>query len=403
MPESIQCRVRFITPAFLGGADQSGQWRTPPFKALLREWWRLAASKDHGYNHQHLRKTEGLLFGHAWLKVNGKDNKTWAMQGQVRLRLDEWRKGQLMEWPSGDRRELHPEVGKNGMRIDTHLYLGFGPLRHDKERRRTKLEKPPGINVDDTAAIKMMIPSEQWNAISHTLHLIHWFGTVGGRSRNGWGSIMLEKNNGYNPPAISDLLSGKALDQLRPITRPLDVCLEKDWPHALGSDSQGVLLWKSNNSYSEWSSAMQELARVKIAFRTACSIKKNQDKEIHGRCNPCFDDRHLLAYPVTHHGVDGWVEKDREGNFKRDKRGEYLIQSKRLANQLRFKVVKDNSNTYTCLAYHLPCGLPESLQKELGSGRIEPDRQLRVWQEIHNVLDKEMQRITPLKEGGHDQ
>ena len=30
-------QVKFLTPAFLGNAEQDGQWRTPPFKALLRQ------------------------------------------------------------------------------------------------------------------------------------------------------------------------------------------------------------------------------------------------------------------------------------------------------------------------------------------------------------------------------
>ena len=34
--------LQFCTPAFLGNAEQSGQWRTPPFKAQLRQWWRVA-------------------------------------------------------------------------------------------------------------------------------------------------------------------------------------------------------------------------------------------------------------------------------------------------------------------------------------------------------------------------
>ncbi len=35
MPETIACRVRFLTPAFLGNAEQMGQWRTPPCKAHM--------------------------------------------------------------------------------------------------------------------------------------------------------------------------------------------------------------------------------------------------------------------------------------------------------------------------------------------------------------------------------
>lgn len=38
-------KARFTTPAFLGGAEpQQGHWRTPPFKALLRQCWRIAYS-----------------------------------------------------------------------------------------------------------------------------------------------------------------------------------------------------------------------------------------------------------------------------------------------------------------------------------------------------------------------
>jgi CRISPR-associated protein Cmr1 len=31
----LEYTVSFTTPAFLGNAEQAGQWRTPPFKALL--------------------------------------------------------------------------------------------------------------------------------------------------------------------------------------------------------------------------------------------------------------------------------------------------------------------------------------------------------------------------------
>lgn len=30
--------LRFLTPAFLGDAEQNGRWRTPSLKALLRQW-----------------------------------------------------------------------------------------------------------------------------------------------------------------------------------------------------------------------------------------------------------------------------------------------------------------------------------------------------------------------------
>ena len=59
--------LHFATPAFLGNAEQSGQWRTPPIKALLRQWWRVAyaAGQPGAVNVSAMREAEGRLFGSA--------------------------------------------------------------------------------------------------------------------------------------------------------------------------------------------------------------------------------------------------------------------------------------------------------------------------------------------------
>ncbi|HNN87504.1 MAG TPA: hypothetical protein PKK14_08345, partial [Pseudomonadales bacterium] len=65
--QTLEYTVRFNTPAFLGNAEQNAQWRTPPFKALLRQWWRVAyaAEKQFKVNVAEMRKAEGDLFGVA--------------------------------------------------------------------------------------------------------------------------------------------------------------------------------------------------------------------------------------------------------------------------------------------------------------------------------------------------
>lgn len=98
----LEYQVSFTTPAFLGNAEQQAQWRTPPFKALLRQWWRVAKAKESGYDHLRLREAEGLLFGNAWLEpVNGKARHR---RSDVRIRLVPWEDGTLSSqyWP-GDR------------------------------------------------------------------------------------------------------------------------------------------------------------------------------------------------------------------------------------------------------------------------------------------------------------
>ena len=64
-------QVSFNTPAFLGNAEQQAQWRTPPFKAMLRQWWRVVKAPDVGYDHRELLKLENALFGSAVLRPKG--------------------------------------------------------------------------------------------------------------------------------------------------------------------------------------------------------------------------------------------------------------------------------------------------------------------------------------------
>ncbi len=106
--------VEFVTPAFLGNACQSGEWRVPPFKALLRQWWRIAKARVFQYDWEELRKEEGKLFGHAWPKHEYEDGGehhegAWAIRSSIQLRLSRWSAGALSSWP-GELTLIHREV-----------------------------------------------------------------------------------------------------------------------------------------------------------------------------------------------------------------------------------------------------------------------------------------------------
>ena len=173
--------VRFTTPAFLGDTEQNGAWRTPPFKALLRQWWRVAVAEDYGYDHTKLREAEGRLFGNAWLKKP--DGKLDASQSLVRLRLDVWRSGKLQSWLVKDPRltEIKNPVG-------AHLYLGYGPLSNEKGRG-TVLKMNASLQNGESAQLTLMFPEQAQGDLIKTLCLIQKFGALGGHSRNGWGSV----------------------------------------------------------------------------------------------------------------------------------------------------------------------------------------------------------------------
>ncbi|MDW7966934.1 MAG: hypothetical protein RMI39_02275 [Thermoanaerobaculum sp.] len=118
---------------------------------------------------------------------------------------------------------------------------------------------------------------------------------------------------------------------------------------------------------------MRELAAIKIAFRTVLPLGTPGE----------FYDRHFLGYPVTKHTVKAWGPQ------------------RRLAGQLRFKVhAVQGANArevYLPMAFHLPHRLPRELEMSLdpvGKKKATLENQIRVWREVHKVLDEKMRRAT---------
>lgn len=351
MPEKFatcECTVRFLTPAFLGSAFQQGQWRTPPFKALLRQWWRVAyaASCKYKVNVLQMRQLEGKLFGNAWLEKekNGRPESD-ASRSLVRLRVSAWKNGSLQSWQNiGDPTVRHPEVPQP---VGAHLYLGYGPLVYERGARRTGLKSPPSIQAGESAELRLAFPTEHGPALLQTLRLIHSFGAVGGRSRNGWGSLWLAG------PQWSD--SSLPLRNWRE-------ALDMDWPHCIGQDEKGPLIWITA-AESEWKSLMKTLAEIKIALRTQFPFPANQQG---ATAQPL--DRHWLSYPVTNHPVGSW------GN------------QARLPNSLRLRVrpAPDNPNQLVGVIFHMPCLPPPAFNPKR-------DDIIRVWQRVHQFLDEHPQ------------
>ena len=353
-------QITFNVPAFLGDAEQKSAWRTPPFKALIQQWWRVAVAKEHHYDWHKIRESEGRLFGHAWLKdSNGKD---WAMRSRVRIKLDHHDNGKLVQWTnSPDKNKVsHPEVkDRNTGKLRPMLpetYLAYGPLHF-----KNGLAHPPAIKEDDINSLTLIYPKVNSEDFNQVIQLINWFGSIGGRSRNGWGSMTIQANGIQDTSFINtnNILINK-------VTRPLSECLKLDWPHAIGSDGKGVLIWKTTER-DNWRLVMKDLAEIKINFRTALPFPNAAPGGL--------QDRHLLAYPVTNHKVNAWTTTGR------------------LANQIRFKVVKEGDKFFAVIV-HLPCALPTEMSQSLRRDAPSIQKQIEVWQAVHGSLDAQQNVIT---------
>ncbi|HBA66446.1 MAG TPA: hypothetical protein DCZ48_09805 [Methylococcaceae bacterium] len=338
-------QIRFNCPAFLGDAEQQSAWRTPPFKALLQHWWRIAVAKQHNYDWHQVREAEGRLFGHAWL-----DKGSWAMRSRVRIKLEHQNRGTLTQWENSpaNNKVTHPEVkDRNTGKLRPMApenYLAYGPLHF-----RDGLVHTPAIKAEEKNQLTLIYPKEDDATFEQVMQLIHWFGTLGGRSRNGWGSVGLEGER------IEQNLD---IERLNFVSRPLPECLNIEWPHAIGYDNQGLLIWQTPQR-ANWQQVVKDLAQAKIKLRTDLQFPASRPGN--------FEKRHLLAYPVTNHKVNEWGSNGR------------------LANQVRFKVVQKDSQ-FMGIIVHLPCGLPKEMTQAL---RNPPSiqEQMNIWESVHQSLD----------------
>lgn len=337
--------LQLASPAFLGGADQRGSWRTPPLKALIREWWRIAVAPELGYEHRQMKQHETRLFGTAADEAGGENHRSL-----IRLALAQWNEGQCKTWSAGESRVAHPEVKDRNTGkprpVGSELYLGYGPLIFEQG---TKLKNGAALQAGEDNQLSLALPDTEQADLHRAITLAHWFGTVGGRSRNGWGSLLWTAAEGT--PALP-ALSRAALESTGS-TRALRQCLDLDWPHAIGSDGQGVLVWRGRERFGDWHAAMKFLAQTKIDFRTHLGFNT-------GKSSPSVEARHVLAYPVTNHSVRDW------GN------------NARLANTLRFKLHLEPDGRLCALIYHTPC------KPTLPHGGLDL---LDTWQRVHRFLD----------------
>lgn len=348
--QTRQLHIEFHTPAFLGDAAQSGRWRTPPFKAQLRQWWRVAYAAQNQFrvNVNEMRDIEGHLFGHAWLEhdQDEKGNKVAARQSAVRLRLNRWNEGQLKSWANLEAGTIyHPETEKTRNQVGPHAYLGFGPLDgRSGTQLQSKQNKPTAaIQAGESAQLSIAYPDNEAPLLDHALQLMHQYGTVGGRSRNGWGSYSMVNTQASH-------IAGAVPSQT------LSNCLRLDWPHALGTDHQGALIWQTP-AHKDWAALMKTLAQLKIALRTQFVFHT-------GKNAAAAEDRHWLSYPVTNHSVASW------GN------------NARLPNTLRFKIRPTPDGQLVGVIFHMPHLPPSDFKPHAPT--LE-----RIWHQVHQHLDQQ--------------
>jgi len=216
---------------------------------------------------------------------------------------------------------------------------------------KATLKDYTAIQADESATLSFAYPEESATLIEHALWLMHRYGSVGGRSRNGWGSYELTPDNGTPP------LSGKL-----PLRDWRD-CLALDWPHAIGRDEKGPLIWQTTEN-DDWQQLMRTLATIKIGLRTQFVFPSVKPPHSHPL------PRHWLSYPITRHTTTAF---DRNA---------------RLPNSLRFKV-RRQGDKLVGVVFHMPCLPPAAFNPNPHRSVIEA-----TWKTVHDLLDELTRPVT---------
>lgn len=327
--ERIEVEVEFLTPTFLGGADQQAELRSAPFKNLLRQWWRiLNGNLDPG----RLLEQEGELFGSVL-------DERRSSASQVRISIHAGEHFTITDKNFFFGKTFHPEAGKGGISVENALYLGYGPIEFAKPNPKIRKYIAPG----SCAKMTIQCPQRHLQLIKNILELIDSFGTIGSRSRNGYGSLSLTFK-GKRPVDLQHL----PVLQLEQLVGGRG----REYPYGFGKD-QNLLCWDSSTTFGDWKEAMKLLAETYLKTRISITLKSKGP-----------DPRHALGYPVTNHPVHDWG-----GN------------QGRMPSQLRL-MVKRKGGQLTARILHLPHRLPKPWPPTLPS-------QAQVWKQVHEFLDKQ--------------
>lgn len=270
--ETITFNCRFITPAFLGGADPKGtpELRPPSIKGALRFWWR--AQYDLA-DLAEMKKRESEIFG--GVDGDGATRSSFI----IRVQHEEFQTS--LKLP-----DFKSAVRDKHFKINIFEYLAFGTFDRDNVKKENVLNRSFVLQGQSFQVIFIFTKSEFREEVIKAFHLFSLFGGLGNRSRNGLGGIIIDN---YKMP--SDWLS---------ILKGLKNRVEKSF----NSFSTKIACFQTDHTFE---SPEQALAEIGKAYKNAREYVDNQKHNythrsyisspiVDKKVQTTFLDRHTKPY-----------------------------------------------------------------------------------------------------------
>jgi len=158
-----------VTPLFLGGEDgKTAEIRIPSLRGVLRFWWRASFQGDL----RELKNAEADVFGNTEKKSPLEIYP--AEQINIKTSSHPIPKGTLVN--TG---EYEP--------VGIIRYLGYGLQKDTGGTQQREF-----IELKQSFSLEFLYPEHIEEDVERSLSLLHSFGGLGSRSRNGFGSVQIE-------------------------------------------------------------------------------------------------------------------------------------------------------------------------------------------------------------------
>jgi CRISPR-associated protein Cmr1 len=269
--QRIEIEVEFVTPCFLGGADNktTAEWRGPSIRGQLRWWFRAVAGGECGGALPKVAQAEAALFGttnaRSMLQVRALDGPQAVTPAEDGPRFGRpvshidlangW-----AELAAAQRLQLQKGSG------NPIAYLGFGCMNWKGAPVR------PWLAPGETARLLLQIKSpNQFEPLSKSLWAWLNLGGVGSKSRRGFGSLRVKSITGVppsgdclSPPGTVGDFERKIRAVLASAVAGLPAAQESAaWSH-FSPDSR---IFVSTIGSSSWEEAMLKAGGWLVAFR----------------------------------------------------------------------------------------------------------------------------------------
>lgn len=238
--------LKFLSPCFLGGADQNAEFRSAPIKYALRQWWRIL----YGPEYANIKNEEDSRFG----STDVASRIRFYVEGDISsVKID-----------TGFSKGAKILVKSKGSSFPINIldYLAYGHYEYkDGQNHYLHSWLPSGKSFKLLCSYPAAFEAE----LRSILCGMTSFGCVGSRSRNGFGSLHLLNQ-------IPQSLELPDFSSRNPVEYPTLNKLSK--------------LFVTKNGYDSWEEA---LSQAGIAYKKARSALESRHS---------FDRRGLIARPI---------------------------------------------------------------------------------------------------------